>query len=105
MAISGLQNEASIRSYSTSVSEEQTRRISTSLTLATARKDDDIYQSPLGSNSPASQSLLLSDSDLPSTPYLNQIMNTVLSPVMSAPTEIFKYTKFDGCTININIPK
>ncbi|CAB4036648.1 PREDICTED: uncharacterized protein LOC105327636 [Paramuricea clavata] len=105
MAISGHQNEASIRSYSTSVSEEQTRRISTSLTLATARKDDDIYQSPLRSNLPASQSPLLSDSDLPSTPYLNQIMNTVLSRVMSAPTEIFKYTKFDGCTININIPK
>jgi hypothetical protein len=32
-------------------------------------------------------------------------MNTVLSPVMSTSTDVFKYNRFDGCTININVQK
>ncbi|CAB4021335.1 PREDICTED: uncharacterized protein LOC105327636 [Paramuricea clavata] len=105
MAISGHRNEASIRSYSAHVSEEQTRRISESLTLSTA--DDravDVYQRPATSASPA-RSPIRNDSDHPSTPNLNQIMNTVLSPVMSTSTDVFKYNRFDGCTININVQK
>ena len=102
MAVSGHKNEASIRSYSSNVSEEQTRKISESLTLATAADINESAKSPEVAESPLTSSLL-DDSDLPSTPQLNQIMNTVLSPIMSNSRDIFKCNKFDGCTININI--
>ena len=42
------------------------------------------------------------DIDLPSTPLLNSVMNTVVSPVLSQSKDVFRYNKFDGCTININ---
>ena len=106
MAISGHRNEASIRSYSANVSEEQRRRISESLTLPTVNdRAVEIYQRPEVPVSPARMSPMLSDSDLPSTPNLNQIMNTVLSSVMSTSTDVFKYNRFEGCTININVQK
>ena len=98
MAISGHKKETSIRLYSSNVSEEQTRKISESLTLAT---DADIHQGARTPERPSTS--LLDDSDLPSTPQLNQIMNTVLSPIMSHSRDIFKCNKFDGCTVNINI--
>ena len=105
MAISGHRNEASIRSYSANVSEQQTQRISECLTLATADgRAVDVNERPEIPLSPA-RSPILSDSDLPSTPNLNQIMNTVLSPVMSASTGVFKYNRVQGCTININVKK
>lgn len=70
MAISGHKNEASIRSYSSNVSKEQTRKVPESLTLAAA---GDIYQ---GARTPERQTMVsLNDSDLPSTPQLNQIMD------------------------------
>ena len=42
------------------------------------------------------------DIDLPSTPLLNSVMNTVVSPVLSQSKDVFRYNKFDGCTINSN---
>jgi hypothetical protein len=118
MAISGHKSEASIRSYSHDVSEDKSRDISASLTLATTNsKAVEVYQSkstePSGlhpqlfNNSIApthsSPSMdILSDLDLPSTPQLNHFINTVLSPSMSS-TDILHNNNFHGCTININV--
>ena len=74
-------------------------------TVATADgRAVDVNERPEIPPSPA-RSPILSDSDLPSTPNLNQIMNTVLSPVMFTSTDVFKYNRFQGCTININVKK
>ena len=104
MAISGHKNEASIRSYSSSVSEDQSRNMSDALAIPTTENsaqsavyqgNKECYVSPEGFS-------VLKDCDIPSSPQLNQVMNTVLSPVLSTSKDVFRYNRFDGCTINIS---
>lgn len=97
MAISGHKNEASIRSYSSNISEDRSREMSYTLTTVTTDK----RQTERAQESPE-RFLPLEDIDIPSTPLLNTVMNTVVSPVLSHPKDLFRYNKFDGCTININ---
>ncbi len=90
MAISGHKNEASIRSYSSNVSENQGRNMSNSLSLSIADSHNDgnadgddcsptgVYKSP----QPSTSLDLLQDMDIPSSPQLNQLMSTVFSPTM-----------------------
>ena len=110
MAISGHKNEASIRSYSSNVSEDQSRNMSNSLALPIAQSDTDgnAYGydcSPTGVNkSPRSSTSMdfLQDVDVPPSPLLNQVMSTVMSPTITTSKDIFRFNKFDRCTININ---
>ena len=97
MAISGHKNEASIRSYSCNISEDRSREMSNALTIPCTDKHP--IKKAVGS---PERFLLLEDIDLPSTPLLNSVLNTVVSPVLSQSKDIFRYSKFDGCTININ---
>ena len=105
MAISGHKSEASIRSYAQNVSEDQSRAISESLTsAASSTKAVEVYHSPKTSNlqatplasptlaGPSNTFYILPDLDLPTSPQLNQFVNSVLSPKMSSTgirTEIF----------------
>ena len=98
MAISGHKNEASIRSYLCTISEDRSREMSNALTIASTDKHpiEKAVRSP-------ERFLPLEDIDLPSTPLLNSVVNTVVSPVLSQSKGIiFRYNKFDGCTINNN---
>jgi hypothetical protein len=104
MAISGHKNEASIRSYSSNVSEDQSRDMSNALMLPMTNSADTVDTVPANESltSPERSLALLDDIDVRSTPQLNQVMNTVLSPILSTSKDIFKNNKFEGCTININ---
>ncbi|CAB3980028.1 hypothetical protein AC249_AIPGENE19185 [Paramuricea clavata] len=104
MAISGHKNEASIRSYSSNVSEDQSRDMSNALMLPMTNSADTVDTIPANESltSPERSLALLDDIDIPSTPQLNQVMNTVLFPILSTSKDIFKNNTFEGCTININ---
>lgn len=104
MAISGHKNEASIRSYSSSVSEDQSRNMSDALVIPMTANSahNAVYQGDKERYTSPERFSMLEDCDIPSTPQLNQVMNTVLSPVLSKSKDVFRYNKFDGCTININ---
>jgi hypothetical protein len=78
MAVSGHKSEASIRSYSHTVSEEQTHNMSASLTVATNDEITDIIpqDSQLCSTSTTQSDVLAGmDFNLPSSQELNHIMN------------------------------
>lgn len=105
MAVSGHKSEASIRSYSHTVSEERSHEMST--TLQTVARNNDAQDALPVIGTPCTSSterevLAPLDLNLPSSPDLNQILNTVFSPRMSS-SDIFKSNKFDGCTFNFNI--
>jgi hypothetical protein len=77
MAISGHKNEASIRSYSSNISEDRSHEMSNALTIVTAD------QRPIKEAEGLPERFLpLEDINLPSTPLLNSVMNTVVSPVL-----------------------
>ena len=102
IAIWGHANEASIRSYSSNISEDQTRRMSESSTLARIDKGQSAGSVVVRNNSTPVASIL-GDCDLLSTLRLSQLMNTVVSPIMSK--DKFKNNKFEECTINIIIQR
>ena len=105
MAVSGHKSEASIRSYSHTVSEEKSHEMSTTLHTVASNNDATdampVIATP-STSSTAIDTLAPLDLNLPSSPELHQILNTVFSPKMSSPG-FFKSNKFDGCTFNFNI--
>ena len=110
MAISGNKNEASITSYSLNISEHQSRNTCNSLALPIAQRGTDgnahCYDcSPAGVNkSPRPSASLdsLQHIDVPPSPLLNKVRSTVMSPTLTTSKDIFRFNKFDRCTININ---